>query len=66
MTPSRACPICATVTTQPTCLDCKRRGITALTLTITQLRNRLSRYRADAVGIKRAIAALEEHEHLAA
>jgi hypothetical protein len=58
--PLRCCPWCATVTTAAACRN-HGKNMSIPTLTLKQLRDRLARYRADAVGIKAAIAALESN-----
>jgi hypothetical protein len=57
--PMRACPWCAAITTAAACHN-HGRNMAIPTLTLAQLRDRLKRYRADAVGIRAAIAALLE------
>jgi RNA polymerase subunit RPABC4/transcription elongation factor Spt4 len=55
----RACPVCQTVTTYTICPECRRTKWIIRTLTVSELHKRLGKMRADAVGIKAAIAALE-------
>jgi hypothetical protein len=55
----RACPLCAKITTAAACYN-HGKNMPIPTLTLEQLRDKLKRYRADAVGIRAAIAALLE------
>jgi hypothetical protein len=57
--PMRACPICQTLTLEKYCPKCRGEKWIIRALTTDELNKRLGKMRGDAVGVKRAIAALE-------